>query len=142
MIPPLIAAQIKRAFDQTAVGGRMNALDVVLEWDAAGAAGDTTFLSEAGAADPQTESVKALVHWVTAEQVVRRGYTALQAGDAILDFPAAVTLTGRPGIAFVIAGRRYIQKTYGDDLLDWPDTYADGVRIFHTIVVGLSQQQV
>ena len=140
-LPPRIAGKIRRTFEGTVASGTLNSASVVLRWDDAVPV-DRSFLSQTVTPVPGSEEVAAMVHWITPEMVQRRGYVLLAAGDVIVDFPEAVTLTGRPGLWFEIDGKAYAQKKAGNELLDWPDTMVDGQRIWRTIAMSRIQRAI
>jgi hypothetical protein len=132
------AKLIRRAMTRTLRGNLRNTAAVTLHYTTGRVIGDiddeTTWTGTPVAhADP----VKGLVHFISPETVVNRGFIELRAGDAIVDFDPKVSFAGMQELTFEIDGRRYGQKAVGKEVTAYYDTIVSGQRMFRTVVLTL-----
>lgn len=114
-----VGAKVRRDMKRLVERRLLNAVDVILHYEADAPAGDYDPYIEADRAPfggKLTCTVGALVHYVTPESVVQRGYTEIAVGDVIVDFAHDVALDGKRNISFEIAGEHYDMKNVGRGL--------------------------
>lgn len=131
---------IRRHAKRILNAGGMNAMDVTLHYEAADPTAtdaDRGWMEDEAPATgvASTRVVKALVHFVTPESVVQRGFTELRAGDAIVDFAHDLDLSAYRNLKFEIGGRRYNEKDVSHDLRASWDVHAGGLPTFKTLVL-------
>lgn len=126
----------KRVALATSAGAQGGGTDVVLKWNTlTGGTLDPTTNSLVGAtAEPQTETVKALLHFIGGSFQVRE-FVEIEVGDCIADFAATVTLEGRTGLYFEFNGAQWEQKPMSDRLAEMWDTVVKGQRLFRTVLL-------
>lgn len=114
--------------------GQLDAGDVWLLWDATPVSDPAV---ETGAAAPalRARKVKAFLHYVSANAVLRMGME-FSAGDAILTFAGALDLAGLENLRYVLPnGRTYAQQGTGRGIEEIWDTTIGGQRLLNTVLV-------
>lgn len=91
--------------------------------------------STLGTATESTETIKALVHYVTATMVERQN-VEIEVGDVIIDLDPALVLDTRKNLRFEIDGMLYRQKTVGDRLAHYQDVLVSDIKTHRTIVLS------
>lgn len=138
MNPAAIGTRIRRDMGRLlGTYGSLNRVDVTLYYED---------LADDSAVDPEMEDtlpdreelsceVPALVHFVSPESVVQRGWTEIAAGDAIADFAHDVDFDGKRNMTFEIYGKRYQLKNTGRELREAWDTLAGGHPTTRTLLL-------
>jgi hypothetical protein len=132
------AKLIRRAMTRTLRGNLRNTAAVTLHYVTGRVIGDID--DEAtwtGTPVVHADPVKALVHFISPETVVNRGFIELRAGDVIVDFDPKVTFAGMQDLTFGIDGRLYGQKAVSKEATAYYDTIVSGERMFRTVVLTL-----
>jgi len=79
---------------------------------------------------------KALMHTISPEAVVQRGFTEIRAGDVIFDFLPDTDLTMR-NLRMEVHGKTFVAKEVGKDLsLAW-DVTVGGARYTQTLLATM-----
>ena len=116
--------------------------DVLLQWNAypPGAIVDPVTQVPSGMATPQSQVLKALLHFVGATSTVRQ-FNEIQTGDCLLDLDADVDLTGRSGLVFLLpsgfAGtlETWTSKPLSAELSAHVDVIQSGLRVGQTVLL-------
>lgn len=114
--------------------GQLDAADVALVWDTTPPS-DMNVQAGAPAPTLMTAFVRAFVHYVSAESVMRQGME-FSAGDAILSFDGGFELRGRASLRYRLPnGRMYAQRNTARGLEELWDSTIGGVRLANTVMV-------
>lgn len=117
-------------------GGLLNAGDVILRWDTSVAPADQNVEEQYLPPVPATETLGALIHWVST-RTIERGFTDFKAGDAIITFDPVVDLE-RPGLTFELPdGNVYVQAAAGKQIMEFWDVVIGGVPSTKTLLLRL-----
>lgn len=110
--------------------------DIALKWMATtgGTPDPVTGAVVGGSSTPQTETVKAFVHFVQPGTSAVKMFNEIELGDVIFDFGPNVTLEGRTQLAFELAGVRYVQKDISDKLAKSWDVIFQGQKLHRTVL--------
>lgn len=113
--------------------GQLDAGDVVLIWDATPPT-DANDEDAAPAETVMTQTVRAFIHYVSANAVGRMGME-FSAGDAILTFDGVTDLTGKAGLRYRLPGGRiYAQQNTARGLEEIVEMMG-GQRMHSTVMV-------
>jgi len=118
---------------------KMAGTPVVLKWQfwTVGWTTDPVTGRRVGTSAPQTETVMAFVHFVGGSTVVRQN-AEIAVGDVIVDFAPDVTLEGRDGLTFEIAGVRYGEKKINGVLTMTWDAMVLGQKLGRSLLLQLA----
>jgi hypothetical protein len=110
--------------------------DVVLKWMATtgGTPDPVTGAVIGGSSTPQSETVKAFVHFVQPGTSAVKLFNEIELGDLIIDFGLNVTLEGRKQLGFEVAGLRYVQKDISEKLAASWDVIFQGQKLYRTVL--------
>lgn len=131
-LPQRFARDLARIVEQRA----LNAGDVVMRWNAAAAPADKNVESSYPTPVPMTETVGALIHWVS-QRAVERGFTEFKAGDAIVSFEQEVDLDRRDLVFELPDGQTYVQSTVGKAVAQFWDVVIGGEPLTRTLLLRL-----
>lgn len=132
---------IRRALQRTLNGNLRNTAKVTLHYvTGLNRADPNDQTSWSGTAVPHTKEIKALVHFVSPDLIVNRGFIELRVGDVILDLDPAESFAGMQNLTLEIDGRKYVQKGVGKELEVYFDLVMGGERMMRTIVLSLVPQ--
>ena len=124
---------LRRTTGELLEKGQLDAGDVVLIWDATPPT-DANDADAAPAETVMTQTVRAFIHYVSANAVGRMGME-FSAGDAILTFDGAADLTGKAGLRYRLPGGRiYAQQNTARGLEEIVESMG-GQRMHSTIMV-------
>lgn len=129
--------RIQRSLKRTLARNLRNTVVVTLTYSSAAAPSDPndsdTYVEEVTA----TAEHKALVHFISAEEVRAKGLVELRVSDAILDFDPSLSFDGMNNLRFVIDGKTYAQKSVAKEAQNYYDLLVGGERMFRTVIVSL-----
>ena len=121
--------------------------DVVLVWkewpvlaDGHQAMPDAVDGTRSGTPEIKTQTVKALLHFVTATTQLRQ-FAEVQAGDCIMDLSPDILLKGREGLRFIIGasrtcpGEEWSSKPVSEQLAQCWDAMQGNRKIFQTVLL-------
>lgn len=127
--------RLSHALLRMKLGISSNGTCVTLKWisNVGGVVDPTTGSIQGGVNTRQCLTVKALVHYAEAKSVLRQN-VEIEVGDAILDFPADVDLTGKPDLKFEFDGGVWVQKEVSEKLAKAWDASISGKQAIQTVV--------
>lgn len=127
--------RFRRDFRETLERGQAETGDVILRWNVADAPEDRNVEADRPEADYTTETVSALVHWVSM-RAVQAGLTIFKAGDAIVTFDGEVELENKTELSFTLPdGKIYVQAAAGREVAEWWDVFVGGAPLTKTLLL-------
>lgn len=133
-------ATIERALS-TGIPGMFIPTTVTLRWAESNdpvPSVDPTTGAVIGSVIQRSEVVKGSVHYIAPTTSDVRLFAELAVGDALLDLPANVVITGRAELYFEIDGKRWVQKKVSDKLMDYWDHLIGDTRLYRTVALRLA----
>jgi hypothetical protein len=127
----------------------MNACDVTLHWrslvspppdydpELKSVSSPVEAIENGGTSD--TETIRALVHYVKPSTTGFQRFQEVEQGDVILDILADTDFSGKQDLRFEIGGVFYVQKPQGRDLARSWDTRHGDEGIFRTLLLRIQE---
>jgi hypothetical protein len=110
---------------------------IVIQWQEFSGVPSTDALTgePIGEAIERTATIKGWVHFIAPTKTGYRVHQEMEVGDALLELPASIDLTGKKDVVFVIDGQEYVQKEVGKVLTQCYDSLIQGQKLFRTLLV-------
>lgn len=129
----------QRRLGQVVAGLGMESAAITVQWDSSAAPSDPGLESSYAAKTTGSDTVNALVHYVSAT-TAQRTMLGFAAGDAIVTFHPtdAALLDGKSGVSFVLPdGKTYVQAQAGGDIQQFWDVLLAGRKMTVTLLLRI-----